>query len=377
VSESGIVPSVSPDPRSPATIAREFRRLLTDGAVLCADGDAREHPEGLLEDGYVPRWRLDLFDCRFYVCRARQNPSLRYFVVYVVPPAGGRRQPRIHARIFYKDVSLVWRVASHIVWNDEELWIGKGDLTSDVVDGEEMVFSAESTTDLPLELQTALETLNQMPGRVPYDYDALEAVLRPGGPNRIAAFADFTEPRRRAMADPARRIHGGRRIARFARKNDPTSLVFARGFEPDFDRGVLECAPSRSSLYGGALMRYRILSTNRRIQYLFFAGPRHVWIVPPQATTTELSSFGVRVVDVVVDEDAFVPGYEYHYIDDSEEPPVLVSQIPHGYAGPPNPHDPDRADASPWLEKLPVVREFRRKVLGRRSAQGQKSALAR
>jgi hypothetical protein len=70
-------------------------------------------------------------------------------------------------------------------------------------------------------------------------------------------------------------------------------------------------------------------------------------------------------VDVLADEDLFVPGFEYHYYDDATDPPALVSQIPDGYAGPANEMDSDRADASPWIEKLPVVREFRRKVLAR------------
>jgi hypothetical protein len=48
---------------------------------------------------------------------------------------------------------------------------------------------------------------------------------------------------------------------------------------------------------------------------------------------------------------------EYHE-DDS-------SQIPEGYAGAPHPDDPHRADASKWVEALPVVREFRKKVLDR------------
>ena len=118
-----------------------------------------------------------------------------------------------------------------------------------------------------------------------------------------------------------------------------------------------------SKIYGGPVERFRILSRNRIIQYLFFAGPRQVWIVPPQATTTQLSSFGVRTIDVEADEDLFVPGYEYHFEDDSVDPPVPYSQIPPGFAGPASEIDPARADASPWLDRLPVVQEFRRKVL--------------
>ncbi|MGE0861935.1 MAG: hypothetical protein AB7P42_22675, partial [Gammaproteobacteria bacterium] len=117
------------------------------------------------------------------------------------------------------------------------------------------------------------------------------------------------------------------------------------------------------TLYGGEMRRFRVLSANREIQYLFMAAPRQAWLIPPQATTTELSSFGVRTVDVLAHEDLCVPGYEYHYLDESVEPPVFVSQIPAGHAGAPSAIDPSRADASAWLEALPVIREFRRVLL--------------
>ena len=91
-------------------------------------------------------------------------------------------------------------------------------------------------------------------------------------------------------------------MATFRRKGDPTSLRFAPGYEPDLRHGLIERSRSSSRLYGGTIHRYRILSVNRKIQYLIFAAPRHVWIVPPQATTTELSSYGVRTTDVLADE---------------------------------------------------------------------------
>ena len=93
------------------------------------------------------------------------------------------------------------------------------------------------------------------------------------------------------------------------------------------------------------------------------ASPRSVWIVPPQATTTELMSYGVRTIDVLVDDDLCIPGFEYHFLDESEDPPVMFSQIPEGFVGPANEFDSSRADVSPWLDQLPVVREFRRRVL--------------
>jgi hypothetical protein len=152
-------------------------------------------------------------------------------------------------------------------------------------------------------------------------------------------------------------VNGGQLVARFDRAGDPASLRFAHGFEPDFASGVLERSELHSSLYGGAVRRFRILSHNRVIQYLFMASPSHVWIIPPQATTTELSGFGVRTIDVAVDGDLCVPGWEYHGGSDD------LDQIPAGFAGEVHPRDPSRADASPWLERLPVIREFRRAVL--------------
>jgi hypothetical protein len=158
-------------------------------------------------------------------------------------------------------------------------------------------------------------------------------------------------------------VNGGRSIARFARRGDPTSLVFAPGFAPDFARGVLEESRSQSSLYGGALRRFRILSRNREVQFLFFAGTRQAWIASVQATTTELSSFGVRTIDVVADEDLCLPGFEYHFVDEDLDPPALYTQIPVGFAGAQSRVDELRADASPWLDRVPVIREFRRRVL--------------
>ena len=124
-------------------------------------------------------------------------------------------------------------------------------------------------------------------------------------------------------------MNGGRPIAWFERRNDPSSLCFADGFAPDFAR-VVDVARSASRMYGGAIRKLRILSKNRRVQYQFVAGPRHVWIIPAQALTTELSSYGARTIDVIADEDLFVPGYEYHYLERGE----LYTQIPRGLRGP-------------------------------------------
>ncbi len=359
-----IVASVTPATLSPLAVRRLFDDLRAEGVRLVVSGNMRHTPEILLRRGYGPKYLLELFDTRYFLAEVRQNPDLRFFVAYVMPPAVRARS--LYARIFYKDVSLIWRSASHVIRSEHENWVGKGDVTVVVEDGYETVTSAEETTDLPLELQAALETLNRQSKRVKTNHVAVEMVLRNAPDARIRPYRDFSGPRAQAISNPRNRIHGGKPIAWFTRKGDPHSLRFATGYAPDFSDGILECERSDSSLYGGDLHRYRIVSRNREVQYMFFASPKQVWIIPPQATTTEIMSYGVRTVGVALDDDLCVPGYEYHYLDHSVSPPVLVSQIPAGYVGKANAIDPSRADASPWLNELPVVQEFRKQVLNRR-----------
>lgn len=365
-----IVASVACSELGPQQAGREFRKRVAEGLEIRAAGRARRNGRRLLSLGYSPKHVIQLFDTTFYLTNAFQNYFLRFFVAYVVQGAGGIAHPRI----FYKDASLTWRAASHMGGDRGDLWVGKGDVAISYEDDDELIESREATTDLPLEIQPALEALNRIKRRVPDDFASLELILRHGPESRVQAYRDFTEPRRLARSNPRNLIHRGRPVAWFTRKHDPTSLRFAAGFEPDFDEGVLEVGDFGSKIYGGAVERYRILSTNREIQYLFFAGPRQVWIVPPQATTTQLSSFGVRTIDVEADEDIFIPGYEYHFEDDSLDPPVPYSQIPPGFAGPASEIDPARADASPWLDRLPVVREFRSKVLRARARKARRTA---
>lgn len=361
-----IAPDARPSNRPSRQIGRDFRALLDDGAKLVVAGTAREDPLALLSDGYTPKHEVELFGYRFLLANVRQNPLLRFFPAYVVPPPDSRGRVEIYPRIFYKDISLTWRSGSHVVHTDDELWIGKGD-TRIVPQGEyEIVETMESTTELPFELHHALDLVLRRARVIRRDEEILTRILRNAPPHRIAPYRDFTEPRRRAAAVRGNSINGGKPVAWFARADDPGSLAFAPGFEPDFSRSALVGVTSdRSRSFGGTVRRFRFLSRNRKIQYLFFAAPHHVWLASPQALTTELSTYGVRTVDVIVDDRLCVPGYEYHVPDDGEHPDSNHSQIPPGFVGPPNPHDPDRADASPWLEQLPVVRQFRRRVLSR------------
>ncbi len=359
---SEAVPSAALSTMSQREVAREFKQLLRDGLPIRCVGEARKEPEQLLSRGFTPKSKIELLETTFYFSKPRQNPDLRYFVAYVVQNKlqrdGSRGKREIYPRIFYKDISLVWRVGSHLVRTEAEFWVGKGDTRELVGDDGLVVVSDEATADLPFEMQDALEQLNQQSGKVQFNEWVLPLVLRTTTADRIEAYADFTAPRRwfEAREKP---LNAGRRVIRFGKRNDPESLRFARGFEPDFANGLVERQSLRSSFYGGPVDRFRILSTNRRIQYLFYLAPEHAWAIPPQTMTGELSSYGVRTVSVDLDDDAFVPGYEYHFMDDSVDPPQLHSQIPDGFAGPQHPRDENRADASAWLDRLPMIREFR------------------
>ncbi len=354
-----VTPSVHPTPGSAAESRRRFAKVLLD-APLHVAGDLKDDPKTLVRK-YPPVAQIELFDTQFFVASPRQIPELRFVVAYLVQK--GVASARTFARIFYKDLSLVWRVASHFIDCEGEFWIGKGALVREVRDGYEYVTSDESSTDLPFEIQTALETINAGAAKVPQDSRALGHVLRRAPEGRIAPYRDFSAPRERAASDPARQIHGGQSIAWFARRGDPRSLKFARGFRPDFRGGIVERSRSRSSFYHGTIRRFRILSQNKQIQYFFFAGPKHVWLAPPQSLETELSSYGVRLIAPAADDDLFVPGYEYHHVDPDVDTSEHFSQIPNGFAGAPSAVSPDRADASAWLEALPIIREFRRIVL--------------
>ncbi len=359
---TAVIDSVAPDPLSVRAVRRAFREQLAAGAAVQPAGSARGGGAELVRR-YPPLARIGLFDHVFFVTGQRRDNQLRFLVAYV----GRGAPPRVwYPRIFYKDSSLIWRVATHLIDTPEENWIGKGDVKWERRADGWLVSSAEETTNLPFELQAALDEVSRRQSVVRRDDHALNAILRAAPPGRMQAYADFVAPRSRAQRDHA--IYGGRRIARFTRRNDPGSLRFARGFEPDFGGGRIDVCRSASRLYGGVVTKVRVLSANRRVQYQFVAAGRHVWLNPPQALTTELNGYGVRTVDAVADEELYIPGYEYHFLDEERQPPELHSQIPPGFAGPPCAMDPDRADASPWIEAMPVVRQFRRRVLSRLDA---------
>jgi len=344
-----------PDCRA-APVRRRFRALLESGAQVRVAGKGKRDPEAFVAR-YAPRCAVDLFGATYFLGDYLYDEALGFFVGFFVPPAEpGRAPDAVYPRIFYKDSSLLWRVASHFIHDPEEYWVGKGDVRVEWVGEEEYVCSVEETTNLPFEVQAAFDTASRA-GTRRRDDDAIELVLRQAPSGRIEPYADFTRPR----LENGGQINRGRPVARFKRKGDPASLSFAAGYEPDLGSGVVARSVSGSDYFGGDVAKFRVLSVNRKIQYMFFASPTHAWLNPPQALTQELSTYGVRLVDVHAHEDAFVPGYEYHEVDADGR--TLRSQIPEGYAGDPHPDDPHRSDASRWLDALAVVQEFRKRLL--------------
>lgn len=345
--------------KTPRQVGRDFQRLLDSGYRLRADGQAKKDPVKNLRGGYTPKYEIGLFGTRFFLCNQRDAHGLKVLPAYVSPPQLGRATPTIHAKVFYKDSSLVWRSASHYINTSNEQWIGKGAVRWLNKRGARGWFSAEETTNLPFEMQSALDEVSQRGPRRQNDKRVLSLVLRNAPSNRVAPYRDFELPRERAMKVKANRINNNRSVAWFIDDTDPESLQFEPGFEPDFD-AVIDVSTSRSSMYGGKIQKFRIASCNRRVQYLFVTGPNHVWIINPQAFTVELSSYGLRTVDAIVDEDLCIPGYEFF---DNAGTGEVDSQIPPGFAGPECAVDPDRADASPWNDRMPVIRSFRHSYL--------------
>lgn len=359
-----IIPSVSRVDLSSRQTNDELKALLRSGAKLSVSGSGKKTPEVFLTRNLRANHKIELFETQFFFSNVFQIPELRFFVCYVVQRNRSNKW-EIHPRIVYKDLSLVWRSASHFTHVDDEIWIGKGDIIEVEEAGNEMIVSNEATTDLPLEMQTAVESLLGHTKRPMNGRGVLELVLRKSPGDRIPPYRDFLAPRELAASNPRNLIYRGRSIARFTRKHVPESLKIAKGFEPDFQDGIIERGSSRSRLYGGKLRRFRILSANKKVHYYFFAGAKHVWIAPPQALTVELSSFGVRTVDVIADDDLFIPGFEYHHYEETENGLELYSQIPEGFVGEVCEMDDAKADASPWLDRLPLVQQFRREVLRR------------
>lgn len=362
---SVIIKNVTPSSLNEKQVRASFKQLLDNGYKLVVVGQAKSKAPGYLLRTRPPKHLIEVFGARYYLSDIRRNANgNRFFVCYMVMPQNNQankgQRKRIYPRIFYKDSSLIWRSASHVISTKNDFWVGKGAVKPVTTDGFTYMESQEDTTNLPYEIDSALDAISRRTKEVVVDNQGLVLVLRNAPDNRIVPYSDFTAPRKRAMADKNLTINKNKKIAWFKNETRPTSLAFEKGFEPDLKNGLIDSSHSYSKLYGGPIQKFRIASKNRHIQYMFIQGQKHAWIIPPQALSSELSSFGLRVVDAEIDEDLCIPGYEYHYYEYADDKDSLHSQIPKGYAGKASEIDPDRADASPWIEKLPVMKKFRK-----------------
>ena len=147
-----IIPSVDRTDISSRVVHRKFEALLGSAKVEFTANTGAAIAD-LFKKRLAPKHHIALFDTEYFFSNVRQLPELRFFVCYVV------QRKRIYPRIVYKDLSLAWRCASHFSYLGEDIWLVKGDTRQELI-GEELVeFSDESTTDLPLEIQTAVLVL--------------------------------------------------------------------------------------------------------------------------------------------------------------------------------------------------------------------------
>ncbi|MFK8030100.1 MAG: hypothetical protein AB8G18_07655 [Gammaproteobacteria bacterium] len=351
------LPDQQPDSLTEKEVTAQFEKLLNEGCHLKPQGTAKADPRKKLVR-QKPKNLVMLEGHHYFLTNVRRDHQFRFFVAYVLlKPSRTAARRTLFPRIFYKDSSLIWRVATHYINSKNEHWIGKGDIKPVVEDGEINWYSAEETTNLPFEIQTALDQISRRVKAPRPDRQALSLVLRNAPDNRVAPYADFSTPRRQAMSNTTKSIYNNRKVAWFEDDTNPDSLRFKAGFAPDFKHGLIAASQSRSKLYGGDILRFRIVSENRRIQYVFMHAPRQSWIIPPQPTALDIMSFGVHTVDAHVDENLCIPGFEYHFPDE-DEPDGVFSQIPKGFAGASSPIDPQRADASPWTHRMPVIKAF-------------------
>ena len=355
-----IIKNVLPKDWSEKQVGIEFKKLINKGFQLDVKGQAKGRAPDYLPRTRPPKHVVDLFGVRYFLSDICREAGFRFFVAYLVMPQNGKHLKRIYPRIFYKDSSLIWRSASHLIKTGKEHWIGKGDLKPIVEDGEINYYSAEETTNLPYEMDAALDTISRSSAEVIVDKLAQEMVLRNAPEHRVEPYADFTQPRRKAMQNPKYAINQNKKIAWFNNADKPSSLRIETGFEPDFKNGLIDTSASRSKMYGGEINKYRIASKNRQVQYLFITGLTQAWIIPPQPLDNLIISYGVRAVDAEIDDNLCIPGFEFHYLEFDDEPDSLYSQIPKGFVGPASEADPDRASASPWIEELPVMKKFRK-----------------
>ena len=148
-----------------ASSRRRSRRAQVRREFMRAHRERRAHPLRGLGRGATPSACSRSATCRATSSSCSASPTTCATCARTRTCASSRRTSctsgEVHARLIYKDGSLLWRCASHFAKSATEFWIGKGDLKLEVENGFYVYYTAEHTTDLPLEMQMAVESLTQ------------------------------------------------------------------------------------------------------------------------------------------------------------------------------------------------------------------------
>ncbi len=340
-------------------IEGEFEQLVKRVPVQIS-GDITY--EELMNAGFQPHYKIVVNGVAYYVSEpytpSHGRASFVYYFYRKNPKTG---EEEIFTRSVYRSNSQnVLRVASHR--RPERRWIGKG--------------LGQATTTLPLELQSTFEKIYQTAlskGKLEKK-EAFYEILRAKDSHMPAdsfmksmiAYERGEEAEQKDEKEPEEQILIGkfnehdRDQIEFIKgemifpRGIPETFGFTPGFEPDFENGVVETFETDNPVYGGKVTSYRIISKNKEAQYLFNVDMKgRVWIGDVQGTHSEITRFGVRKNTIYIPSDFLTPANEYE------------SEIPEGYKG--EWQHSDYWDASAYIDKLPVVQEFRDKVLNKLS----------
>ncbi len=350
----------------PATVPAAPQRSGGGTAHLLLDG-ARPHFDRLVErgtpiqiygqtsfralerDGLGPKHQVKFGADTYYFSHPFIDAGGRtVFVMYLHHVDSTTGRPVIFVNAVYRSNSQnVWRAASS---SPDGRYIGKG--------------LGETSQMLPVELQGHLERmvshqqvgggLHEIPGRFYHvlgedERTPLVTLLNvrqlPNTPKVIVAREDTSR-----HMDPHVANH---------------HFIFTPGYEPNFHHGVVHNFTTENPIYG-MVSSYVVRSTNGALQYLFNVDRAgRVWIGGVQTTSVALNRQGVRVDRVTVPDALLTPAFEY------------LRQMPRGYEVGPlhmkermHPTDSHYADATPFLNQLGVIQDFRRYVLGEGGSLG-------
>jgi len=336
---------------------RRFKEALDQGIPLriYAPEDEDDIPvtyEYLALEGHAPLHRIRFGDDTYYISRPFIGPDNRIsFIAYCQHIDSRDNKPKLFVNEFYFSGShAVWRAASHRAWG----WIGKG------VD--------EHSQTLPLEIIPFLNRIVEKAGNIETrEYDLFK-ILGIGGiipaESQIFTHVDVLNGQRAA---PELDLTGSRRIV----VAEEVSLAPAdsdelhryrfpdEGYKPDFTSKKILRYPSRNDVYG-RITHYRILSRNKKLQYLFNVSEEGlVWIGSVQSVSKDLNRQGVRqdAPNIIVPPTLLQAPYDY--------PSEIVKNLPQGYLGDDHPGHPEYASAAKFTEKIDLVVEFRAEVLSR------------